>query len=498
MDIKSILQSQMAGAPSAIHPLYASRPAVTYDTASQQLIYSQNGNVAKVKVPIGRTVSATGSLLTTDESTVTLVDTSLGGITLTLPAGTTNDTYYLVDSAAKWGTNNVTLASNKFFGTTQVYTLKFNAGLARLVYVSAAVGWVVDLSATPSAPTKGTANPLMSNSLPSAGSSTSYSSEDHVHPTDTTRAPVANPAFTGTATLNGATMVAAIHQVDTYTAPGTYTWTKPANAKLVDVYICSAGGGGASGSKGTGAIALSGGASGSGGRIEHYQFLAGQLSATASIVINAGGAGGAAVSTASTNGNAGSNGGGSSFTSGSISVRADTVSGGGVGTWSGTQGVAGTGNSKVGSNGPSLIGNAPSTSGGVNAISATGPSLTANLTTDYPTGMVLPGLVGGSISNTAAALTPAVNRTAHSASSTLTTSTAAGADGSGLQIGNYFFSFGGAGGAASITSGVAAQAGGNGIYGSGGGGGGAALDLAGNSGAGGRGGDGWSVVVTTF
>ena len=38
---------------------------------------------------------------------------------------------------------------------------------------------------------------------------------------------------------------AAQAQVDVYSTPGTFTWTKPANAKFVDVHLISGGGGGA-------------------------------------------------------------------------------------------------------------------------------------------------------------------------------------------------------------------------------------------------------------
>jgi hypothetical protein len=47
-------------------------------------------------------------------------------------------------------------------------------------------------------------NPLMNGSV-SAGSSLKYSRTDHVHATDTTRAPLASPTFTGTVTLPAAT-----------------------------------------------------------------------------------------------------------------------------------------------------------------------------------------------------------------------------------------------------------------------------------------------------
>jgi hypothetical protein len=50
----------------------------------------------------------------------------------------------------------------------------------------------------------GTANPLMDGAV-AVGTSLLYSRQDHVHPSDTSRAPTASPTFTGTATFSGAT-----------------------------------------------------------------------------------------------------------------------------------------------------------------------------------------------------------------------------------------------------------------------------------------------------
>lgn len=284
--------------------------------------------------------------------------------------------------------------------------------------------------------------------------------------------------------------------IDVYNAAGTYTWTKPLDALIHDIYICSGGGGGASGSKGTGAIALSGGGSGSGGVVQHFQMLSYALAATASVGVGVGGSGAGAISAASTPGATGGAGAGSVFTSNGVTIRSNSVAGGQAGAWSGTVGVAGTGNSAISNNGANAIGLGSSTPGGIAAIGPTAASLTANRSTDFPLGMILPGLVGGSISNTATALTPAVNTTAHNVISTLTTTVASSLDGVGMFLSHLYYAFGGSGGAASVTASVAAGNGGDGIYGSGGGGGGAALDLAGASGAGGRGGDGWCVIVT--
>lgn len=48
----------------------------------------------------------------------------------------------------------------------------------------------------------GSSNPVV-NGTAAPGTSKRFSRQDHVHPTDTTRAPVASPTFTGTALVNG-------------------------------------------------------------------------------------------------------------------------------------------------------------------------------------------------------------------------------------------------------------------------------------------------------
>lgn len=70
-------------------------------------------------------------------------------------------------------------------------------------------------------------NPAM-NGAASPGVSTAYSRGDHVHPTDTSRAPLASPVFTGTPTVPTA-------------APGTNT-TQAASTAFVAAAVTSAGG----------------------------------------------------------------------------------------------------------------------------------------------------------------------------------------------------------------------------------------------------------------
>lgn len=294
-------------------------------------------------------------------------------------------------------------------------------------------------------------------------------------------------------------------RTDTYTTSGTYTWTKPNNAKLIYAIVTGGGGGGASGNATTGNVASAGAGAGGAAQVVAATIPAALLSSTETVVVGAGGAGGAAVTrTATANGsvtgNNGNPGGNSRFgnlvaVSGSWGQQfasAALVSPGGpyVGVTEGDPVPFAIGSG--GGSGPASDNNPP----GIDPVPVIGTA---------------PG--GGGQSN-GPTTTAGVNGTAGASVNIIGENIAGGSGGtSGAKAGGngtasttwLFYGSGGGGGysdyqaAANATGG----AGGNGIRGSGGGGGGGARTaslVAGSntatSGAGGNGGDGIVIVYT--
>jgi hypothetical protein len=92
--------------------------------------------------------------------------------------------------------------------------------------------------------------------------------------------------------------------VTSYTTPGSYSYTIPTGANQLLVHIFGAGGGGGSGARNNTTNIRTGGGGGGNGAVSVFLFRASDFSSPVSVVVSAGGAGGASVTT-NGNGNIG-------------------------------------------------------------------------------------------------------------------------------------------------------------------------------------------------
>ena len=269
--------------------------------------------------------------------------------------------------------------------------------------------------------------------------------------------------------------------VQTFSTVGTFTWTKPANAKTVHVLAIGGGGGGGGGARYNSGTACAGGGGGGGGGMWDGIIDASLISDTVSVTVGGGGTGGAGAVLigAGIGGNSGTlskfdnyvqvtggvNGGGGNVT---------TSSGGAGGTYSGSTGGGGG----LGATG---AGGTQTNRGGSGGGGGGGVSITPAVFNGGVGGYGAAGLVAGGTSgggSAAASGNPGGNGTY-----------------TGV-IASSVSSAGGGGGSSTFSTGSGGNGGNGGGYGTGGGGGGATI----GSGTGGSGGNGANglVVVTTY
>ena len=282
--------------------------------------------------------------------------------------------------------------------------------------------------------------------------------------------------------------------VNTYSTPGTYSYTVPAGAKYVTVWLWASGGGGGSGARQATTSARGGASGGAGGAFCKMDLIASSITSPVTIVVPAGGAGGAAVTANSTNGNAGSPGGHAQF--GNLIAHLG----------SGGTGGSTTGGSAAGQR-SSLWGFA--TVAGINSGVGSAAGAGGSSGTITPGAHFIPSSGGGGAGQLA-------NQTASALGGNGAAKGAAGANivsgwnvviSSGLggsnpgtaptngNNGTTTLFGGGGGGGGGYTTAIAGQAGAAGNFPGGGGGGGSASDNGFNSGAGGNGGNGLVIVV---
>ena len=271
--------------------------------------------------------------------------------------------------------------------------------------------------------------------------------------------------------------------VQIFSTAGTSTWTKPANAKAVEVFLIGGGGGGGSGRRGAAGTNRTGGTGGNGGGFTRQLLDADDLTSTVTVTIAAGGTGGTAISANDTNGNAGTSGGSTSFGSYAYAAggRGGNAGGSGVFQPSNIASLFGIGNTGGDSSSTGTAGRCSLTGG---ASGGGGGAITfANVVG-----------AGGQGCNTANSTGPFwANGTTGSATSGSVT--LGGSSGTNLTAAKWVPGESGDGGGASAFG--AGWSGGNGgKWGGGGGGGAGGTNGVGNSGAGGNGGSGLCVVVT--
>jgi len=291
-----------------------------------------------------------------------------------------------------------------------------------------------------------------------------------------------------TPTSGGATVT-----VNAYTTPGSYSYTVPAGAKYVKVWLWASGGGGGSGRRGATTTARSGGAGGGGAAFCFQEMLATAITSPVTIIVPAGGNGGAAQTLDNTNGSIGTAGAAAKF-----------------GNLIAYQGAPGQGGST------SLVSAGAQRSSCWGFAYVTGVSAgTGNTTNGGSGGTITPAAHwipcpgGGGAGNSASVVTSTTggNGAIRGAASAnllsgwdVLVTTGIGGNNPGLAptsgpTGTSTLFGGGGGGGGGYTTNLAGQAGAAGAQPGGGGGGGSASDNGFASGAGGRGGDGMVIVV---
>lgn len=289
--------------------------------------------------------------------------------------------------------------------------------------------------------------------------------------------------------------------IDTQLFTGSGVWTKPANAKYVEIYLVGGAGGGASGRRGTTSTARYGGGGGSSGAFNIAKINASNLESTENIWIGAGGTSGSAIAVNDTNGAPGGTGAVSIFGGSGTTANAKLCTANGFGGAGGT--AASQATSTIGNSVIFGVSNNTATFGtGMGA-----PNNFSGGILNYSSRPLTAGGIGGGISaanaqNVGGGLLIVGMSTSQTIATVTGGSSVGSAGGNGSLITNspaglFFATAGGGGHSGDVNGTIAGGKGGNGGPGAGGGGGGASANGV-NSGAGGTGGNGFCLIITYF
>jgi hypothetical protein len=170
--------------------------------------YALTGLSTTGNASIGGTLGVTGA-------------TTLAAATATTPATGDNSTAVATTAYVR-AQAYAPLASPALTGTPTVPTAAVDTNTTQAASTAFVLGQA------------GSTAPVI-NGTAAAGTSLRYSRQDHVHPTDTTRAPLASPAFTGTALLGTATALTNAYSIGTALTPAFQIESNTANGAALSI-----------------------------------------------------------------------------------------------------------------------------------------------------------------------------------------------------------------------------------------------------------------------
>ncbi len=192
----AITGGTISGAAITVSTPLSSDNSIT--VANTAFVKAQN-YITSAGAPVQSVVGQTGAV-TTAQIASAVAGTGLTGSggTLVVNYGTSATTAAAGNdsritgalSAATAATTYAPLASATLTGTPTVPTASLNTNTTQIASTAFVLGQA------------GTSTPAM-NGTAAVGTATQFARQDHVHPTDTSRAPTASPTFTGTITNSG-------------------------------------------------------------------------------------------------------------------------------------------------------------------------------------------------------------------------------------------------------------------------------------------------------